>query len=672
MRAEKRLEAFEWLNVLVTRYPNTTYIISTRPATLEEISTHQMLINLKFNQFVLRPMDTKQIDQFIEQWHMAIGDDSCSLPKTEKENLPQLAQKLRKTLANRAQLGELASNPLLCAMICALHHRYKRELPNNRIRLYKLCLETLLDGRDAERGVDMGDYKLALGRIPEIQPYLSRVAYWMMRHDQSVISRVELRRQLQLPDSEIITVQLVNYLAERSALLQEQAKDEFDFVHRSFQEYLTAERIIHDGDTLIEIFMERAQERRWRDTIKLTAGLGTEQDKKNLLSALINLSNQDGNDWSFRFALECYDLMIAPSSRLRKMIRYLIKKKYDEDERLLDISNSDITSIPPLDELKKLKYLHMRNTSISDMALPSLAPLRKLKHLDISDTAIQGSGLPHLEPLTNLSTLYLMSTSVTDTDLPALLPLTSLKNLYLSSTRITDSGLNTLMTLPNLVLLDLDNTYITDDGLETLSKFGKLKILSLERLKITDSNLNLLAQLPNLEWLYLRFTSVTDAGMFAFLKFPELKLLALDGTKITNFGLSVVSQISNLEHLFLGKTAITDDGIFEISKLSNLQGLNLSHNELTDACLPSLSELSSLEYLDLSDTKISDSGLQFLTTLTKLHTVRLDNTGVSEVGIKSLSVLPELTRLDLKNTGISVSSLDSIKNNFNKEIRIFL
>lgn len=529
VRAEKRAEVFESLNGLLTRYEKATYVISTRPATLEDETTRRRLQGWGFEQLRLRDMEPEQIELFITQWHTALGDEACSLPQVEKAGLPQLAAKLRRMVAVQAQLQDLARNPLLCAMLCALHHRYKRELPQNRVRLYQLCLETLLDGRDAERGVDTRDYELALARIPQVQPYLGRVAYWMMRHDQSVIGREELGRQLQLPDDEAVTTQLVNYLVERSALLQEQAKDEFDFVHRSFLEYLAAERLVHDGDATVESVGERAKEKRWRDTLRLVAGLGNEQDKKNLLDAIIQLSEKER--WAASFALECYEWMVAPSQALQeKMQKHMVTL---EKRGLIFLGGAGITTLSILSPLAHLKTLVLNDTAFSDTGLSHLALLTNLQELFLSNTAVSDVGLSHLAQLTHLQVLDLSGTTVSNAGLTHLTPFTNLQTLDLSDTAVSDTGLSHLAPLTNLQELFLSNTVVSDAGPPQLAQLTHLQVLNLSNTAISDAGLPHLAQLTNLLWLVLDNTAVSDIGLLHLAPLINLHYLYLSGTAVT-------------------------------------------------------------------------------------------------------------------------------------------
>ena len=50
-------------------------------------------------------------------------------------------------------LKAIVSNPLVCAMICALNEAHRETLPNDRVTLYETCIDTLIGKRDEARKI---------------------------------------------------------------------------------------------------------------------------------------------------------------------------------------------------------------------------------------------------------------------------------------------------------------------------------------------------------------------------------------------------------------------------------------------------------------------------------------------------------------------------------------
>ncbi len=52
---------------------------------------------------------------------------------------------MREFIKQNRPIRNLATNPLVCATICALHRDRKKQIPAERMRLYAACCEMLLE-----------------------------------------------------------------------------------------------------------------------------------------------------------------------------------------------------------------------------------------------------------------------------------------------------------------------------------------------------------------------------------------------------------------------------------------------------------------------------------------------------------------------------------------------
>lgn len=77
------------------------------------------LEHIGFTEAELLPMEIADITSFIDHWHAAVRDELQM--ETEREELNDLADNLKQIVRKSIQLRKLATNPLLCAMLCALH-----------------------------------------------------------------------------------------------------------------------------------------------------------------------------------------------------------------------------------------------------------------------------------------------------------------------------------------------------------------------------------------------------------------------------------------------------------------------------------------------------------------------------------------------------------------------
>lgn len=190
-----------------------------------------------------------------------------------------------------------------------------------------------------------------------------------------------------------------------------------------------------------------------------------------------------------------------------------------------------------LQRLKKLKWLTIHFTSVTNDGLERLRNLTCLETLDLSSNRrVTDEGLKHLHGMKNLMALCLSETRVTDSGLAYLRPLTGLEQLSLCGTKTSDDGLKHLATLPNLQMLDLSFTGVTDDGLQQLGELTRLEYLALCNTAVTDDGLVHLRSLTNLSQLTMTYTTVSDAGLEHLYGLPRLGVLGVQRTKVTREG----------------------------------------------------------------------------------------------------------------------------------------
>ncbi|WP_239695079.1 NACHT domain-containing protein, partial [Streptomyces sp. DvalAA-19] len=145
---DQRDEAREWLRSLVATYPDAIYVITSRPAAAEV----DWLGEDGFAVLDLLPMNQKDVEKFVEHWH-----DAARNGETDTSELALLNQggaDLLKSIREERQLRRLASNPLLCALLCTLNRDRHSQLPRDRMELYRAALDLLLLRRDRERKIN--------------------------------------------------------------------------------------------------------------------------------------------------------------------------------------------------------------------------------------------------------------------------------------------------------------------------------------------------------------------------------------------------------------------------------------------------------------------------------------------------------------------------------------
>ncbi len=276
-----REEAHRWLSALLARYPRTRCVATVRPLAVEP----DWLEEERFEELRLLPMRDDDIQTFVACWHRA-----ARLDDDDHELLGELERDLAQQFRHNAALRDLARTPLLCAVICALHRRHQGFLPETRFKLYRSTLEMMLGHRDRRRRVDSPD-GITMS-VEEHQQILQRIAVWLVRCGQSEFTRQEARPQLEtaLAGMERVRDQggpdaVLTHLLNRSGLLQQRGDGSYQFIHRTFQDFLAAKELV-ESNSLREL-VRNADDVLWQDVVLLASGHCRREEIGDLLTGLL-------------------------------------------------------------------------------------------------------------------------------------------------------------------------------------------------------------------------------------------------------------------------------------------------------------------------------------------------------------------------------------------------
>ena len=280
MRLRHRTE--KWLKDLIAAYPRSRYVVTTRPSAVPE----SWLAGFGFEAHSLLAMDRKDIHAFIGHWHAAARSECVS-----SEQLGQLdvyEASLRRAVTTRRDLERLATNPLMCALLCALNRDRRMQLPRARKELYDAALDMLLVRRDTEREI-VGVEGVDLTR-EEQTALLQRLAYWLIRNGQAEADRHEAAAMVAEWMTAMSQVrgsaeEVFSHLLIRSGLLREPAPGAVGFVHRTFQDYLGAKAAVEARD--FGVLVQHAHDDQWHDVVQMAVGHARSDERARLIRQLL-------------------------------------------------------------------------------------------------------------------------------------------------------------------------------------------------------------------------------------------------------------------------------------------------------------------------------------------------------------------------------------------------
>ncbi|MFE5242297.1 MULTISPECIES: NACHT domain-containing protein [unclassified Streptomyces] len=285
MRLRHRTE--KWLKDLIAAYPGSRYVVTTRPSAVPE----SWLAGFGFEAHSLLAMERRDIHAFVEHWHAAARSECVS--DGERAQLDVYESSLRRAVTTRPDLGRLATNPLMCALLCALNRDRRMQLPRARKELYDAALDMLLVRRDTEREI-VGVEGVDLTR-EEQTALLQRLAYWLIRNGQVEADHDEALEMLAdwltaMPQVRGTADEVFSHLLIRSGLLREPAPGAVGFVHRTFQDYLGAKAAVEARD--FGVLVQHAHDDQWHDVIQMAVGHARADERARLLRQLLKRADR--------------------------------------------------------------------------------------------------------------------------------------------------------------------------------------------------------------------------------------------------------------------------------------------------------------------------------------------------------------------------------------------
>ncbi|MCC3655747.1 NACHT domain-containing protein [Streptomyces sp. S07_1.15] len=286
---EQRTLAQRWLEETLAAYPRGCYVVTTRRSAVPL----DWLDSVGFRHLVLRPMSAQDVANSIALWHAAARSEA---DEHEHQALIGLEKSVLDAVRHDQNLTALATTPLLCSMICALNRDRRGVLPRDVMSLYEAALSMLLVRRDAERGIDAVE-GIQLTEHESVQ-LLQTLAYWLLRNNRSETSAATASQLLQPVLAAMPALsyrgdprEVLRHLLIRSGLLREPAVDRVEFIHRGFQDYLSARAAVEAAD--FGMLGAMATQDRWEDVIRMAIGHARPRERADLLSALVNRGDHE-------------------------------------------------------------------------------------------------------------------------------------------------------------------------------------------------------------------------------------------------------------------------------------------------------------------------------------------------------------------------------------------
>ncbi|MFJ7046897.1 NACHT domain-containing protein [Streptomyces sp. NPDC101112] len=570
-----------WLRKLLGQYGDVGVIVTSRPAA----ASADWLRQEGFAALHLDRMTPPDLAAFVRQWHQAVRELGGELPCALDE-LPKYEHSLLGSLKERAHLQSLASTPLLAAMLCAMHLNRGRQLPRDRMELYRNALHTLVHDRDADRNVPSAvDSKLNLGDKLVI---LRDLAWRLSDNNLSeveieraagyVAAKLRAMRHLDLLDGD----QVLEQLRHRSGILRSPAVGRMDFVHRTFQEYLAAEEAAEEDR--IGNLVGRAHMDLWRETIIMAAGHANTRQREELLGGILDrVEEEPQHARTLRLVVAaCQETMPSVSSGLaarldEAVIKLLPARRKTDPPALAAVGPALLRSLPrSLGELsEKAAVQTVRTVALigGDQALALLIGYLADERAGVVDALIHAWSYFDADTYAEmvLSRLPLAGREVSITHSGQLRAASRLSSLTALRIDHPVRGLDFLAEFPSLRKLWVTALRGRGVDLSVLGRHAELKELMLFG-GASVEGASIVTELTKLE--ALAFEVYGDLNMDSLGRIPDLRLLSLSCVT-EGADLRPLTGLTTLRDLHLVGDHEKIVGFDDLERLECLESLSL-------------------------------------------------------------------------------------------------
>lgn len=294
------------IRTLSTTYPGNTIVVTSR---IMGYDSSFRFDEDEFKHYRLTELQQPEMEQFVRDWYNVRVEN-----EEERERYVNDLIRIFSGIQYKA-IRDMARTPLLLTIIVLVHHT--STLPDERVKLYEKCTETLLSTwhnskRRDENTMKRGNTERRNGRRIEA------IAYWMhcrsvgARNDRGMaisyddlkyfladyIEEREKYRDRSL-DPEDLAKEFLDFIKDRTGLLVEVGGNSYGFLHLTFQDFLAASHIenIHRRHDMKEIWKEIEKYRgdsRWLEVIRLLVTLlESEECQDYLVEKLLGVREDD-------------------------------------------------------------------------------------------------------------------------------------------------------------------------------------------------------------------------------------------------------------------------------------------------------------------------------------------------------------------------------------------
>ena len=254
LKQEIREQVSSDIEALARKYPECAILVTSRPSD-DFVSWDG------FSEARLLPFDLKKAVDYISRLSF------------DEEKKQEFLSDVQDRLFEKQR--DFLSNPLLCAMMLLTYDSFG-EIPEKRHIFYSKCFDVLAREHDASKGRYKRELisKLSMDQIERVFTFFCTFSYIERQISFSIEQmRKYVDEAISMSGDDAQVDSVISDFTESISLMERVGLD-YEFAHRSFQEYFYAKFVVRDRELSLEEKVDWLLERSpWDDTFEMIADM---------------------------------------------------------------------------------------------------------------------------------------------------------------------------------------------------------------------------------------------------------------------------------------------------------------------------------------------------------------------------------------------------------------
>ncbi len=244
----------------------------------------------RFARTEVRQLDQASVEALVTRWFGELIRKRATDAKALGEQRDDLVAALHRPPFSEQRYAELVGNPLLLTILCVVRQG-GHPMPQRRAQFFKQCLDTLLSWRGQPGDKATIDVPIdTMGAEALLRPIAWELHHRQRRDDLTRGAVLAAIRQHLGQCDTAKALQVLAWLHEQAAVLDQFAPHRFGFFHLGLQEYLAAAHAAANEDHIDVIARGAGDETTrswWLEIVTMLAGIATPEWLAHLLRGLL-------------------------------------------------------------------------------------------------------------------------------------------------------------------------------------------------------------------------------------------------------------------------------------------------------------------------------------------------------------------------------------------------